>query len=224
MEVRDLAGRGILTAGLNLLVVSTLAALLVTVSSRILSLLAFAIPVAVLAFLVILPRVVSAGSEARDLFDAMHSFEIFATVLLATGNFALAASRASEVPGRTSGRFGKAIMSMRDGTLPEKALLRSFSDRGICSEWVKSAVNGREGDLSHVVSNWYSELQSRILKAEDMLSLLVAISTILPVGLSMIMSVWGLVSTPLSTFLILAFSFAITLIFCWFKGLEAILS
>lgn len=224
MEVRGAAGRDILAAGLNLLLILVAVIPLSIFFFGLPLHLGLAVPVAVSALLAILPRVIGAGSGIRDLFDAAHSFEIFATVLLATGNLALAASKASEVQGRASERFRKAIMSMRDGVKPEKAILESFSGKGICSEWVKSAVNGREGGISPVVSNWYAELHSRILKAEDMLSLLVALSTILPIGLSMVMAVWGLTSTPLSPILILAFSAAITAIFCWFKGLEAILS
>ncbi|MBC7126967.1 MAG: hypothetical protein ABC585_04085 [Candidatus Methanosuratincola petrocarbonis] len=224
IEVHGAVGRDILAAGLNLLVISTVAMPLTFLFLGLPLHLAVAITVTVSALLAILPRIIDAGSEIRDLFDAAHSFEIFATVLLATGNLALAASKASEVPGKASERFRKAIMSMRDGTPPERAMLRSFSGKGICSEWVKSAVNGREGGISPVVSNWYAELHSRILKSEDMLSLLVALSTILPIGLSMVMAVWGLITTPVSPILILAFSAAITVIFCWFKGLEAILS
>lgn len=223
MEVRGLSGRGILAAGLNLLALSAVTIMI--------AILLFGLPLhsalAVLiaaVLLAVLPWVADAGSGIRDLFEAAHSFEIFATVLLATGNLALAASKAAEVPGRASRRFSKAVMSMRDGVRPERAILQSFSGKGICSVWVKSAVNGREGGISPVISNWYNELHGRILKAEDMLSLLIAISTILPIGLSMVMAVWGLASTPLSPLLILALSAALTAIFCWFRGLEAILS
>lgn len=222
--VCGVVGREFLAAGINLLVIFAAAVLPSVLFLGIPFYSALAMPFGVLAILAILPRTIDAGSEIRDLFDAAHSFEIFATILLATGNLTLAAGKTSEVPGRASGLFRKALMSMRDGEPAEKAIIRSFSGKGICSEWVRSAVNGREGGISPVVSNWYAELHSRILKAEDMLSLLVAISTILPIGLSMVMAVWGLMSTPLSPLLILAFSAGITVIFCWFKGLEAILS
>jgi len=223
IEVHGVAGRGLLVAGLNLLALSTVAILIAILFFGLPLHSALAVPVAA-ALLAVLPWITDAGSGIRDLFDAAHSFEIFATVLLATGNLALAASKAAEVPGSASGNFSKAVMSMRDGVRPEKAILQSFSGKDICSDWVKSAVNGREGEISPVISNWYNELHGRILKAEDMLSLLIALSTILPIGLSMVMAVWGLASTPLSPLLILAFSAALTAIFCWFKGLEAILS
>ncbi|MEJ5293502.1 MAG: hypothetical protein WHS82_07910 [Candidatus Methanosuratincola sp.] len=224
LEFSGAAGIELLAAGLNLTIISTAAILFSCLFLGTPLYSALAVPVAAGAMLVILPRTIEAGSGVRDLFEAAHSFEIFATILFATGNLALAASKASEVQGNASGSFRKAVILMRDGESPEKAILRSFSGKGICSEWIKSAVNGREGGVSIVITNWYAELHSRILRAEDMLSLLVAISTIFPIGLSMVMAVWGLASTPFSPLLILIFSAALTGIFCWFKGLEAILS
>lgn len=217
-------GSGILITGINLLTVSIVAAPLATLFGAIPPHLAAAAPVAVLVFLILLPKIIGKGSEIRDLLDAAHSFEVFATVLFATGNLGLATKRASQTPGKASHRFRSALISMRNGEAPDRAVLRSFSGEGICLEWVKSAVNGRSGGISPVITNWYAEVHTRILKAEDMLSLLVALSTILPIGLSMAMAVWGLLSTPLSALLILAFSVVIGIVFCWFKGLEAILS
>ncbi|MDI9644387.1 MAG: hypothetical protein QFX35_04105 [Candidatus Verstraetearchaeota archaeon] len=220
INIEGVNGTSVLFGLINLLILSTSLSIIAGLWGSVPLFVCLALPVASFAGLLAIPKVVLKGSGIRRILDSALCFDVFSTVLLGTGDVGLAARRASQGNGRDSERFRKAVMLMRSGTPAEKAVLQVFRGDASSPGWVWSAVQGREGDLTQVISEWHSELHSKILGVDDILSLLVAVSTILPIGVSMVMSVWRLVPTVLSPLMVVTLSLSLEAIFIWFRELE----
>lgn len=216
--------RRLLVMGLNLLPFLAALPLVALLAGQVMAAALALVPLLALVAALSSPPLLTAGSGLKELFNSVYSFDIFASVLLATGDLCLAARKASEAKGKAPEMFRESLLLMRNGLDPERALLRAFKGDELCLEWISAAIRGRDGSLTIVLAEWYSNIRSKISKAEDLLSLVIALSAILPVLLSIMMASWGLTATLFSPAIVIALSLCLEAILMWFRGLEEILS
>ncbi|MGQ9759842.1 MAG: hypothetical protein ACUVQ5_04665 [Candidatus Methanomethylicaceae archaeon] len=125
------------------------------------------------------------------LIHAVYSLELFASIYALTGSIRQAISCLCRERNPLSKLFRASLLMIRDGSDPLESLARIFRGYPLYRDWFASLINGSITDAQDIFSIWRNGAEEVLYKVDDLLSLVMILSTLIPIILTIMLMVFG---------------------------------
>jgi len=155
-----------------------------------------------------------------ELKTSLFVLDLFSSVYLLTGSIETSASYLAEDCNLvTARRFREVLLRIRNGTEPRKALIKTFSRNRALLEWIKSLTFGSYAGTSSLMESWKAEAMKNLSRSEDLMALIILVSTLLPIVMTIVFLVCGVGSSPLIFTLVVIVGVEFLCLHIWMKEL-----